>query len=276
MFARHNLRSAAAPLLSLLCLGSFAAFGADTATTEAWGYLRPQFYGDRPIAIADQAVMSLDTPASTPDPAATPLTIHFGEAAIGHIRQLRVFIDNNPSPVASTFDFAGAARVAEIGIRVRVDRWTSVRAIIETTEGQLQMRSSWVNASGGCSAAPSGGGSGALGEIRFRNTPDGKSLQVAIRHPNNSGFQIDPVSGNPIPPHYVSHIRFSSNGQALVDVDAGISLSENPTIRIASDVALPAPVSVEVTDSKEAHFNASWHGPATGSETISDAAVGNR
>jgi sulfur-oxidizing protein SoxY len=278
MFARHNLRSAAAPLASLLALATVNSLAADTTAPapEAWGYLRPQFYGDRAIDIADQSTIVLEAPATTPDPAATPLTIRLGAEAIGHIKQLRVFIDNNPSPLASTFDFAPGARVAEIGMRVRIDRWTSVRTIAETTDGRLEMRSSWVNAAGGCSAAPTGGGNGALGDIRFRNTPDGKTLQVAIRHPNNSGFQIDPVSGNPIPPHYVSHIRFSSNGQPLLDVEAGISLSENPTIRITSDAALPEPVSVDVTDSKDAHFNASWRGPATAGEIISNAAIGNR
>jgi sulfur-oxidizing protein SoxY len=278
MIAGHNMRPAAARLPALLMLATITAASADTSTpaTEAWGFLRPQLYGDRQIDIADQAAVSLEAPATTPDPSMTPLTIRFGEAAIGHIKQMRVVIDNNPSPLASTFDFASAARVAEIGLRVRIDRWTSVRVIAETTDGKLEMRSTWVNAAGGCSAAPTGGGNGALGDIRFRNTPDGKSLQVAIRHPNNSGFQIDPLSGNPIPAHFISHIRFSASGQTLLEVDAGISLSENPTIRIASDARLPEPVSVEVTDSQDAHFNASWRGPATGSETISDAAVGNR
>ncbi|HEY6452200.1 MAG TPA: quinoprotein dehydrogenase-associated SoxYZ-like carrier [Steroidobacteraceae bacterium] len=275
--ARLRLRRLALLSLAALAPAGAALALADTPAPDgAWNYLRPQLYGERDIGVGDPALFSLEAPASTPDPAATPLTIRFGAAAIGHIKQLRVIIDNNPSPVASTFDFAGGARVTELDMRVRIDRWTSVRAIAETTDGTLEMRSSWVNASGGCSAAPSGGGTGKLGDIRFRNTPDGKALQVGIRHPNNSGFQIDPVSGNPIPPHYVSHIRFSSQGRTLLDVDAGISLSENPTLRIASDKALPEPVDIEVVDSKDAHFSASWRGPATGAETISDAAVGNR
>jgi sulfur-oxidizing protein SoxY len=274
-----------APLLastSLLALTVPAAALAEvqaqsqSPAEDAWAAMRTYFYGEREIGIADAAAFSLEAPASTPDPAATSLTLRFGAQDIGQVRQLRVIIDNNPSPVASTFEFAQGARIAEIELRVRVDRWTSVRAIAETTDGQLQMRSVWVNAAGGCSAAPTAASGGALGEIRFRNTPDGRSLQVAIRHPNNSGFQIDPLSGNPIPPHYVSHIHFSASGRALLDVDTGISLSENPTLRIASDSALPEPVSVEVTDSKDAHFNASWRGPASGGETIGDAAVSAR
>jgi sulfur-oxidizing protein SoxY len=278
MTARHNLRlnSAAAYLLWLAVGAAGPALADALPAADAWTNLHRLYYGDRSIDIADQAAVVLETPGTTPDPAATPLTIRFGGDALGHIRQLRVFIDNNPSPVASTFDFAPGARIAEIGMRVRVDRMTSVRAVAETTDGTLEMRSAWVNAAGGCSAPPASGGSGALGEIRFRNTPDGKSLQVAIRHPNNSGFQIDPISGNPIPAHYVTHIRFSSGAQTLLDVDAGISLSENPTLRIASDAALPEPVRIDVTDSKEAHFDADWRGPAPGRETISDAAVGNR
>jgi sulfur-oxidizing protein SoxY len=276
MYPARHAWVATLTLLSLLVAAQPVAAN-DETPNGAWTYLRPQFYGERDIGVVDQAFISLDAPANTPDPAATPLTVHFGDGAIGHIKQLRVIIDNTPSPVASTFDFAAGARIAEIGMRVRIDRWTSVRAIAETTDGRLEMRSVWINASGGCSAAPAAtAGTGALGDIRFRNTPDGKSLQVGIRHPNNSGFQIDPVSGNPIPPHYVSHIRFSADGRTLLDVDAGISLSENPTLRIASDTALPEPVTVEATDSKDAHFSASWRGPATGAETISDAAVTNR
>src|SRR5579872_4461527 len=207
MTARHNLWG---PTAALLLAGSvLGTAGADTAAPDAWTNLHRLYYGDRNIDIADPSALILETPATTPDPSATPLTIRFGTDVVGHIKQLRVIIDNNPAPVASTFDFAPGARIAEIGLRVRVDRVTSVRAVAETSDGALEMRSAWVNAAGGCSAPPSGSaGSGALGDIRFRNTPDGRSLQVAIRHPNNSGFQIDPLSGDAIPAHYVTHIRF--------------------------------------------------------------------
>ena len=242
-------------------LAAIAPASADAPLADAWSRLHQQYYADRTIDLADSAALSLETAATTPDPAATPLTIRLGQGALGHVRQLRVFIDNNPAPVAATFDFAPGVRIAEIGLRVRVDRWTSVRAVAETTDGVLEMRSTWVNAAGGCSAAPIGGGNGALGDIRFRHTSDGRSLQVAIRHPNNSGFQVDPVSGDTIPAHYVTHVHFSSGAQSLLDVEAGISLSENPTIRLASDASLPAPIAIEVTDSREAHYSASWQGP---------------
>jgi sulfur-oxidizing protein SoxY len=263
LIAQHSPRQRAALLPWLLltfCGSSLAVSDGQTPSSGAWEYLQKQFYPDRTIGLLDDSYMTLTAPANTPDPAATPLTLRFGDAAGGHIKQIRVIIDNNPSPLAATFDVAGGARVAEIGMRVRIDRFTSVRAIAETTDGKVEMRSTWVNASGGCSAPPGPMTAGTLGDIRFRPSPDSRSMLISIRHPNNSGFQIDPRSGEPIPSHYVSHIRFSVNGRTLLEADTGISLSENPTLRIASDQPLPAPIVVDIDDSKDKHFNASWRG----------------
>ncbi len=143
-------------------------------------------------------------------------------------------------------------------MRVRIDRFTSVRAIAETNDGALEMRSTWVKASGGCSAPPGAATPGVLGEIRLHPSPDGKSLHLAIRHPNASGFQIDPKTGEPIPAHYISHIRINAGGSTLLDADTGISLSENPALRISSDRALTLPITVDATDSEtQAHYTAS-------------------
>jgi sulfur-oxidizing protein SoxY len=262
----------AAWLLLAYCGASFALGDAQTPTSGAWEYLQRHFYPDRDLGLLDESYMSLEAPANTPDPAATPLTLRFGEAAVGHIKQIRVIIDNNPSPVAATFDVASGARVAEIDLRVRIDRFTSVRAIAETTDGKFEMRSTWVNASGGCSAPPGAAAAGRLGDIRFRASPDAKSMLISVLHPNNSGFQIDPLSGEPIPSHYVSHIRLSTDGRTLLDADTGISLSENPSLRIASDRPLPAPVTVDIVDSKDAHFNASWRGSVAESAATNTAA----
>lgn len=94
-------------------------------------------------------------------------------------------------------------------------------------------------------------------------------MLISIRHPNNSGFQIDPRSGEAIPSHYVSHIRFSTDGRTLLEADTGISLSENPTLRLASDQPLPAPLTLDVVDSRDAHFNASWRGSVAESAATS-------
>ena len=237
-----------------------AAADVQSPPVGAWEYLQKAFYGETEIRVVDTDLMSLEVPASTPDPAATPLTLRFGAATLGRIKQIRVIIDNNPSPLVATFDIAPGAHLAQLGLRVRIDRFTSVRAIAALTDGTLEMRSSWVNASGGCSAPPSVSAAGHLGEIRFRPGADAKSIQIGVRHPNSSGFQIDPRSGDPIPPHYVAHIRFAAGGKPVMEADTGISLSENPTLNLATDGTWPLPLSVEITDSKAAHFTAGWDG----------------
>ena len=224
---------------------------------SAWELLREKYYGDRPMGVVDETYMSLEAPANTPDPAATPLTLRFADDEHRRIKRVRVFIDNNPSPLVATFDFASTP-VTEINMSVRIDRFTSVRAIAEEADGTLEMRSTWVKASGGCSAPPSASAQGKLGEIRVRTSPDSKSVQIGIRHPNASGFQIDPRTGDPIPAHYVSHIRVNAGGTPLLDADTGISLSENPALRISSDRVLPLPIAIDALDSQtQAHYTAS-------------------
>ena len=179
----------------------------------------------------------------------------------GKVRQVRVIIDNNPSPLVTTMSLAAGLPVDEIDLRVRIDRFTSVRAIAETDTGRLEMRSIWVNASGGCSAPPAATQGGALGQIRFRPSTDGHAVQISIRHPNNSGFQVNPVSGDFIPPHFIAHIKLSSGGRVLMEADTGISLSENPTLRLVTGEPLPAPLAVEATDlPTQSRFAATWTG----------------
>lgn len=249
-------------LAALSALGGTSAFAAPSASGGAWDLLRAHYYANREFGEVDEGFMHVEAPNSTPDPAATPVSLHFGSDARGKIKQVRLFIDNNPSPVVATLDVGAGQPISEIDFRVRVDRATAVRAVAETTDGKLEMRSAWVRAEGGCSAPPAGSGEGKIGDVRFRSADDGKSLRVGIRHPNYSGFQIDAKTGDPIPPHYVAHVKLTAGGKPLVEIESGISISENPTFRIVSDSPIATPVALEASDSKDAHFSATWNGAA--------------
>jgi sulfur-oxidizing protein SoxY len=265
----RTARLLAAASALLLCASAFADDDAKPRA-GAWEFLRPHFYRDRDFGEVDEAFMHVDAPNSTPDPSATPVALHFGNDALGKIKEIRVIIDNNPSPVVATLDVGANQPIEEIDFRVRVDRATNVRAIAETTEGKLEMRSAWVRAEGGCSAPPIATGEGKIGDVRFRPTEDGKSLQVGIRHPNYSGFQIDPKTGDAIPPHYVSHVKLTADGKPLLEIESGISISENPTFRIVSAQPIATPVTLEASDSKDAHFIATWNGAAS-SRTVASS-----
>jgi sulfur-oxidizing protein SoxY len=254
-------RLACAVMLSVLSFGIAGTATADEDSQpsgSAWEFLRAKYYGDRSMSLVDENYMSLEAPGNTPDPAATPLTLRFSDDAQRPIKRLRVFVDNNPSPLVATFDF-GQTPLSEIDMQVRIDRFTSVRAVAETADGGLEMRSVWVKASGGCSAPPTGASQGsALGQIKLRPAADDKSILLSIRHPNSSGFQIDPRTGDSIPAHYISHILVKAGGVPLLTAETGISVSENPTFRLASGQSLALPVSVEAVDSlTQAHYSGS-------------------
>jgi sulfur-oxidizing protein SoxY len=261
MGIRSSVSGLAAFALAAAAMPTVLAQSDTEPSGSAWALLRGKYYGERPMGLVDEKFMSLDAPANTPDPAATPLTLKLADDAHRPIKRVRVFIDNNPSPLVATFDLHGTP-VTEIDLRVRIDRFTSVRAIAELENGDLEMRSSWVKASGGCSAPPGATGGGTLGEIRVRPSEDQNAVQIVIRHPNASGFQIDPKSGDPIPAHYISHIRVSAGGGVLLDAETGISLSENPALGIRSDRPLPRPLAVDALDSEtQAHYTASNGNP---------------
>jgi sulfur-oxidizing protein SoxY len=81
---------------------------------------------------------------------------------------------------------------------------------------------------------------------------------VGIRHPNASGFQIDPRTGDPIPARYISRIRVTAGGKTLLEAETGISVSENPALGIASDSPLPLPIAIDAVDSQtQDHYTAS-------------------
>ncbi|MGD0504649.1 MAG: quinoprotein dehydrogenase-associated SoxYZ-like carrier [Steroidobacteraceae bacterium] len=222
---------------------------------SAWQLLRAKYYGDQSMGLVDENYMSLEVPGNTPDPASTPLTLRFSDDGGRRVKRVRVFVDNNPSPLVATFDFARTP-ITEIDMHVRIDRFTSVRVVAETSDGSLEMRSAWVKASGGCSAPPTDSSQGGvLGQIKLRPAADDKSILVSIRHPNSSGFQIDPRTGDSIPARYISHILIKAGEAPLLEVESGISVSENPTFRVASDQSLLLPVSIDAVDSvSQAHY----------------------
>ena len=261
---RRSACWARALALGILSLGIFASAIAEEDSQpsgSAWEFLRAKYYGDKSMGLVDEHYMSLEAPGNTPDPAATPLTLRFSDDAQRRIKRLRVFVDNNPSPLVATFEFAQTP-LTEIDMQVRIDRFTSVRAVAETSDGTLEMRSVWVKASGGCSAPPTGASQGgALGQIKLRPAADDKSILLSIRHPNSSGFQIDPRTGDSIPAHYISHFLVTAGGAPLLRAETGISVSENPTFRLASDQELALPVTIDAVDSvTQAHYSGSTDG----------------
>lgn len=260
-------RSLLAPLLAAgLVAGSTAVSAADE---DLWPGLRQEVFGDRDIAENDGA-LTLYAPERAEDAALVPLSIRIPGNVAPHAVALTLLIDRNPAPVAATLTFGDAFRTGDdigerqVATRIRLDSFSKVRAILETSDGMLHMSSRFVSGAGGCSATPSKDIEAALaglGKIDIKASSEparGESFreaQVMIRHPNFTGLQIDPESRGYVPARFVDDLEVKSAGRLLFRMQGGISISENPHFRVSYSGAAGEVVEVNVKDTEGARFS---------------------
>ena len=200
-------------------------------------------FNGRPLADGSQLI-TLEMPERAEDAAVVPVTMR-ANLPLGDTRTLRsltLVIDENPSPVAATFNVGPG--VTMISTRVRVNSYTKVHAVAELSDDQLYVAEIYVRASGGCSAPMANNveeAAAKLGQIRFRQFTKNsaapatgpREAQIMIHHPNNSGLQRDQVSLLYIPLFIVRQLRLWQGDQLILEMDGGISISENPNIRFS-------------------------------------------
>jgi sulfur-oxidizing protein SoxY len=218
-------------------------------------------------------IIELDAPYRAEDAAVVPIAVRAKAPGEGRlIERLHLIIDNNPSPVASVIHFAGGRPSASISTRVRVDEYTHMRAIAETSDGALYMTTRYVKAAGGCSA-PAGKDQAAamarLGRMKLvlpERVAFGESLtaQILISHPNNSGLQFDQITGFYVPANYLQTIEVAYNGAPVLHIDSDISLSENPSIQFTFAPHGPGTLTVRAVDTEKREFTSTWPITAAG------------
>ncbi|MBA2491431.1 MAG: quinoprotein dehydrogenase-associated SoxYZ-like carrier [Gammaproteobacteria bacterium] len=253
-------------LLSVMSPGLLAgvAPAAAAAENDVWASLKQKHFGDRPIA-RGAGVIGLDAPVRAEDAAIVPITIKDLLPADGkrRIDKMWLVIDNNPVPMSAIFDFTPLAGRAHIATRVRVDAYTTMRAIARTDDGKLYMASRFVKASGGCSAPASkdpDAAQGSLGEMRLKMGEQPASLgeirdvQLMLRHPNHTGLQMNQLTRLYVPAHFVRKISVTYAGDPVLDMDTTFSLSEDPSLRFSFKPRAPGELSVRVVDNRQMRF----------------------
>ena len=175
--------------------------------------------------------------------------------------------------MAAAFTFGSKAEVRAISTRVRVNSYTNVHAVAELSDGKLYMVKRFVKAAGGCSAPAIKVASDAkIGEMRFRQfaTPAGstepsRQAQIMIRHPNNSGLQMDQITHLYIPAFFVKDLKVWQGDELILSMDGGISISENPSIRFTYLPAGKGSFRAEAIDTDKHVYKGEW--PASRSGT---------
>ncbi|MDF1585457.1 quinoprotein dehydrogenase-associated SoxYZ-like carrier [Marinimicrococcus flavescens] len=262
MLPRRRLITAAPVLVAAMAGLAGAARAADP-----WPDIKEALFGHRPIADGG-AVIALDAPERALDAAVVPMTIRalLPQTEARWIKTVHLVIDENPAPLAAVFHLSPASGSATIETRVRVNSYTHVHAVAETSDGRLHGVSRFVKAAGGCSAPALKDADEAmarLGRMKLRtHTPftpgEAMTAQLLISHPNYTGLQIDQLSRNWIPPDYVRSILVRYGEREILKVEADISLSEDPSITFSFVPEAEGRLSVAVEDSSERHFEEAW------------------
>lgn len=243
------------------------------SSEKVWNSLKGDVFGDRPILL-DTGLIKIEAPKRAQDAAIVPVDITIDPAkAPDGIKSLTLIIDVNPSPVAATFTIGKDAGVTRLSTRVRVNDYSYLRAIAETTSGELHMAQTFVKASGGCSAPAVKNMDQALatmGKMKLRQFPPQETmtkteeLQLMIRHPNNSGLQRDPLTQYFIPAHFIQKLSISQGDQPILSMEGGISISEDPNFRFDFSVHGTGEIAVEAVDTDGKVFHDQWPLEAAG------------
>jgi sulfur-oxidizing protein SoxY len=251
-----------------LCLGAGAPLAAAPEPEDPWPDLARDIFKGRPLADGT-GVISIEMPYRAEDAAIVPVTLRTALPAgdTRAVKAITLVIDQNPSPVAATFTVAPG--ITMISTRVRVNSYTNVHAVAELSDGGLYVVQTYVKASGGCSAPAAKDTQEAkanLGLMRFRQFAAPKpaaasttrEAQIMIRHPNNSGLQMDQITHLYVPLFIVSGLRVWQGDQLLLSMDGGISISEDPNIRFAYRPNGTAEFRAEASDTEGHVFRAAW------------------
>lgn len=271
------MRTASSIRLALALLVAVPTGQVMAADPDPWPSIRQSVYGDR--GIDDIAPpFALYAPAQAADAALVPVSIHLPEDTAKTVKAITLVIDRNPAPIAAVFEFGDGFRdgppVGErvLATRVRVDSFSKLRAVLETTDGKLHMIAKFVAGAGGCSALPSKDADEALanlGKVRVKANRSSvhdaawREGVVMVRHPNFTGLQMNPKTGSFTPARFVDKLEIKRDGKLVVAVTGGISLSENPNLRFIYAATSSAPLSVSGSDNEGTKFAGSEGDPGS-------------
>jgi sulfur-oxidizing protein SoxY len=259
-------------LMTVLCLAGLSRANAQTAASqdqpseETWNSIRGDIFKDRPI-LDGTGLVVLDAPRRAEDAAVVPIgmRVNFTADDKRRLQSLTLVIDENPAPVAGTFTIGPRSGVTSISARVRVNTYSYVRLVAELSDGKLYGVKTFVKASGGCSAPAASNADATksmLGQMKFRTFRSEAGAmpeaQIMLRHPQNSGLQMDQLTRLYIPPFFIDNLKIWQGDELMVTMDGGIAISEDPNIRFNYRPNGAADFRVEAVDTDRHVFKTEW------------------
>ena len=220
--------------------------------------LKPKYFKDR-VLTAGKTIIEVRIPLRAEDAGVVPLSVDakIPQTAARYIKNLYVFVDKNPKPLAGLFHLTPEMGRANLAMRLRINEFTPVHVVAEMNDGELYLDEGYTRASGGCSEPPPflklKEARAHIGDMKFRmsaNAEDDTALgQLIISHPNVTGLQLDQRTRAFIPAEYVTKVEINFNGQHILTAETDISVSEDPSFRFFFKPKHGGTIEAKMTDS---------------------------
>ncbi|MEM7467281.1 MAG: quinoprotein dehydrogenase-associated SoxYZ-like carrier [Pseudomonadota bacterium] len=255
-----NTKSILERLLALLLFSVALSVNAEQTKIDVWEtFLKPKYF-ENVTLIEEANVIELKTPYRAEDASVTPVSIKaaFAQSEERSIDKIYMFVDENPQPLVGIFHLTKEMGRADLAMRIRVDKYTNVRAIAVLNNGEHHMVTNFVKAQGGCSAPLAADYARAmevLGTMKFKTVGDVNSDrtmvgQFLLSHPNVTGMQKDQKTQLFRPAHYVEKIKIFYNDTHIMTAETGFSVSSDPSFRFFFKPQDGGELRAEVVDSK--------------------------
>jgi len=257
---------------SLVFVFLFTAFDSNSKDSlpphDKWNNeLKELIYDDSTELLDGKDFMELVTPYRAHDAAIVPISLKFNtnQKSNNYVKSVIIVIDENPSPVVGKFNMSLKTGSANFSTRIRIDKYTYVRAIAEMNDGKHFMVANFVKAAGGCSApslADMDTIMARLGKMKMKLIETGSEgrlnkAQFIISHPNFSGLQFNQLTRAEIPAHFIDNVSIRQDDEIILEVSSDISISEDPSFTFHY-VNTGGPLVVEVTDSMGEKYTKEW------------------
>lgn len=264
--------------LALAATFTFGQTGPGWAETT-WSAIKPAIFQERVIHHSRDLV-KMEAPYRTLDDRVIPIRVTSSVPAGRTIKSLTLIADDNPMPVIGVFRPASDVSRFDIGLNIRLDGTSNIRAVVEADDGSLYMTKKLVKTSGqGACASPPVSDMDSidetLGQMAFKDvtakagsstsfTSIARRGRLKLMHPNLTGLQMNQLTLQHIPARYVDKLTVWQGKRQLFSVESGITLSENPELEFEYRLDGSSDLTVEASDTEGTKFKRSFPlGPAS-------------
>ncbi len=200
----------------------------DPIRSAWWADMHQELLGEGPVKYDYQ--VRLVIPRTVEDAFSVPLVVEFSER-VQPVEEVVIIAENNPIQTAARMFPRRPLRL--VGMNIRLEQTTPVRAAARDAEGVWHVASVRVEVQnpGGCTAAGGAGSAenpvGTIAIKRYRRPHNVTRLKVGITHPMDTGL-VEDAEGAVVPPYYVDTVTLGDASGPIADLVTSAALAANP------------------------------------------------